>query len=85
MGAQGVLLLFDLLKGSAPSRIVNFSSSESQCRARLDMNDLQFERRKYRGIAACGQSNLLMNVFTFELAWRLAGTGVTANCSIRAR
>ena len=44
------------------------------------MNDLQFERRKYRGVAAYGQSKLLMNAFTFDLARRLAGTGVTANC-----
>jgi NAD(P)-dependent dehydrogenase (short-subunit alcohol dehydrogenase family) len=73
------LLLLDLLKASAPSRIVNVSSSEAQA-ARLDTNDLQFERRKYRGIAAYRQSKLLMNAFTFELARRLAGTGVTANC-----
>ena len=44
------------------------------------MNDLQFERRKYHGIAAYEQSKLLMNAFTFELSRRLAGTGVTANC-----
>jgi NAD(P)-dependent dehydrogenase (short-subunit alcohol dehydrogenase family) len=67
------LLLLDLLKASAPSRIINVSS-EAQRRARLDMNDLQFERRKYRGFAAYGQSKLLMNAFTFELARRLAGT-----------
>jgi NAD(P)-dependent dehydrogenase (short-subunit alcohol dehydrogenase family) len=73
------LLLLDLLKASAPSRIINVSSAEAQ-RARLDMNDLQFERRKYSGVAAYGQSKLLMNTFTFELARRLAGTGVTANC-----
>jgi len=73
------LLLLDLLKASAPSRIVNVSSSEAQ-HARLDMNDLQFERRKNRGVASYRQSKLLMNVFTFELARRLAGTGVTANC-----
>jgi len=73
------LLLLELLKASAPSRIINVSSSEAQ-HARLDMNDLQFERRKYRGVAAYGQSKLLMNAFTFELARRLAGTGVTANC-----
>ena len=36
------LLLLELLKASAPSRIVNVSSSEGQ-HARLDMNDLQFE------------------------------------------
>src|SRR5450631_4906797 len=74
------LLLLELLKASAPSRIVNVSSSEAQSPARLDMNDLQFERRKYGGIAAYRQSKLLMNTFTFELAQRLAGTGVTANC-----
>jgi NAD(P)-dependent dehydrogenase (short-subunit alcohol dehydrogenase family) len=73
------LLLLDMLKASAPSRIVNVSS-EAQRRTRLEMNDLQFERRKYRGIAAYAQSKLLMNAFTFELARRLAGTGVTANC-----
>ena len=74
------LLLLDLLKASAPSRIINVSSSEAQSPARLDMNDLQFERRKYSSVAAYGQSKLLMNAFTFELARRLAGTGVTANC-----
>jgi len=74
------LLLLELLKASAPSRIVNVSSSEAQSPARLDLNDLQFERRKYRSVAAYRQSKLLMNTFTFELARRLAGTGVTANC-----
>jgi len=74
------LLLLDLLKASAPSRIVNVSSSEAQSPTRLDMNDLQFERRKYSSVAAYRQSKLLMNTFTFELARRLAGTGVTANC-----
>ena len=74
------LLLLDLLKASAPSRIVNVSSSEAQSPTRLDTNDLQFERRKYSGIAAYRQSKLLMNAFTFELSRRLAGTGVTANC-----
>src|SRR5277367_447898 len=41
------LLLLELLKASAPSRIVNVSSCEAQSPARLDMSDLQFERRKY--------------------------------------
>lgn len=76
------LLLLELLKASAPSRIVNVSSSEAQSPARLDMNDLQFERRKYGSVAAYRQSKLLMNTFTFELARRLAGTGVTASSSI---
>src|ERR1039458_2527449 len=65
------LLLLDLLKASAPSRIVNVSSSEAQRPARLDMNDLQFERRKYGGIAAYRQSKLLMNTFTDRKSTRL--------------
>ena len=73
------LLLLDLLKASAPARIVNVSS-EAQRRARLDMNNLPFERQKYGGFTAYGHSKLLMNAFTFELARRLEGTGVTANC-----
>jgi NAD(P)-dependent dehydrogenase (short-subunit alcohol dehydrogenase family) len=72
-------LLLDLLKSSAPSRIVNVSS-DAHRNARLDLDDLQFARRKYNGLAAYSQSKLLMNAFTFELAHRLEGTGVTANC-----
>jgi retinol dehydrogenase 14 len=73
------LLLLDLLRSSAPSRIVNVSS-EAHRNAHLDMDDLQFVRRKYNGLAAYSQSKLLMNAFTFELARRLEGSGVTANC-----
>jgi NAD(P)-dependent dehydrogenase (short-subunit alcohol dehydrogenase family) len=73
------MLLLDRLKLSAPSRIVNISS-EAQRNARLDLNDLQFEKRKYNALAAYGQSKLLMNAFTFELARRLEGIPVTANC-----
>jgi len=72
------MLLLDLLKSSAPARIVNVSSEAHKGRA--DLDDLQYEKRKYNGFAAYGQSKLLMNAFTFELARRLAGTGVTANC-----
>jgi len=71
--------LLDLLKKSAPSRIVNVSS-EAHRSARVDLNDLQYERRRYNSLAAYGQSKLLMNAFTFELARRLEGTGVAANC-----
>jgi retinol dehydrogenase 14 len=73
------LLLLDLLKSSAPSRIINVSS-EAQRRTRIDMSDPQFEHRKYRSFGAYGQSKLMMNICTFELARRLEGTGVTANC-----
>jgi NAD(P)-dependent dehydrogenase (short-subunit alcohol dehydrogenase family) len=73
------ILLLDLMKSSAPSRIVNVSS-EAHRSARLDLNDLQYERRQYNSIAAYSQSKLLVNAFTFELARRLEGSGVTANC-----
>jgi retinol dehydrogenase-12 len=77
--AQLTLLLLDVLKASAPSRVINVSS-EAQRRSPLVIDDLQYERRKYSGIAAYGQSKLLMNAFTFELARRLEGTRVTVNC-----
>jgi retinol dehydrogenase 12 len=73
------LLLLERLKASAPSRIVNVSS-EAQRRALLVMDDIQFERRKYSAIGAYGQSKVLMNACTFELARRLEGMGVTVNC-----
>lgn len=73
------LLLLDRLRSSAPARIINVSS-EAQRNVRLAMDDLQFARRPYNGLAAYAQSKLLMNTFTFELARRLEGTGVTANC-----
>ncbi len=72
------LLLLDMLKASAPARIVNVSSEAH--RGRYDLADLQFEKRKYNPLAAYGQSKLLMNMFTFELARRLQGSGVTVNC-----
>jgi len=72
-------LVLDLLKAGAPSRIINVSS-QAQRNARLDMNDPQFERRKYSAFSAYGQSKLLMNAFTWEMAQRLEATGITANC-----
>lgn len=72
-------LLLDLLKQSAPSRIINVSSDIYRW-GKIDLDDLQFHRRKYQFMKAYAQSKLLMNIFTFELAHRLEGTGVTVNC-----
>ena len=47
--------------------------------ARIDFDDLQGER-KYGGDRAYGQSKLANVLFTYELARRLEGSGVTANC-----
>lgn len=70
-------LLLDLLKGSAPSRIVNVSS-DAHNGVEVDFEDLQGEK-KFSGWHAYGQSKLAMILFTHELAKKLEGTGVTVN------
>jgi NAD(P)-dependent dehydrogenase (short-subunit alcohol dehydrogenase family) len=70
--------LLDLLKASGPSRIVSVASAAHQG-AKLDLNDLQNEKQ-YSGWRAYGQSKLANIYFTYELAGRLKGSGVTANC-----
>jgi retinol dehydrogenase 14 len=70
-------LLLDLLEASAPARIINVSSG-LHARARLDLGDLQ-RARHYRGNPAYAQSKLANVMFTYELARRLRGTGVTVN------
>src|SRR5437899_1953609 len=70
-------LLLDLLKKSAPSRIVNVSSS-AHSGGTIHFDDLQGERR-YGGFGAYGQSKLAQILFTQELARHLEGTRVTVN------
>jgi NAD(P)-dependent dehydrogenase (short-subunit alcohol dehydrogenase family) len=68
--------LLDLLQKSAPSRIVNVAS---QYASDLDLDDLQFERRKFESFRAYAQSKACDRMLTWALARRLEGTGVTAN------
>ena len=70
-------LLLDVLEESAPSRIVTVSS-EAQ-RWASDLDDLQ-SRERYRGMPVYGKTKLANVMFTYDLAERLAGTGVTATC-----
>ena len=70
-------LLRPLLEASAPARVVTVSSG-AQAMGRIDFDDLQGERG-YRGQRAYNQSKLANVLFTYELARRLEGTGVTAN------
>ncbi len=70
-------LLLDTLKASAPARVVNVSSGAHR-RATLDFGDLQGEHG-YSGWQAYCRSKLENVLFTYELARRLRGTGVTAN------
>jgi retinol dehydrogenase-12 len=69
-------LLLDLLKASAPSRIVSVSSSAHD-NGVLDFNNLEMEKN-YKGGQAYANSKLANVLFTYELARRLEGTGVTA-------
>ncbi|MBB4197116.1 short-chain dehydrogenase [Rhodoblastus sphagnicola] len=70
-------LLLDLLKASAPARIVNVGTRMNTA---MDFDDLNWSRRPYRMMQAYGQSKLGNLHFTFELARRLRGGGVTVNC-----
>lgn len=82
--------LAERLAASAPARVVS-TSSDAHRGATLDLDDLQAERA-YRGslvqwlryggpgFRVYGRSKLCNILFTRELARRLAGTGVTANC-----
>ena len=71
-------LLMDRLKTAAPSRVVGVASIAEKS-GRIDMDNLQGERR-YRGFENYCHSKLANVLFTLELARRLKGTGVTANC-----
>ncbi|KAL3287846.1 hypothetical protein HHI36_002304 [Cryptolaemus montrouzieri] len=70
-------LLIDLLKESAPSRIINVSSVAHK-RGKINKDDLNSDV-SYDGAAAYAQSKLANVLFTKELADRLKGTGVTVN------
>lgn len=70
-------LLLDTIRASAPARIINVSS-RSHARARIHFDDMQ-SRVGYRGLKAYEHSKLAIVLFTYELARRLEGTGVTVN------
>jgi NAD(P)-dependent dehydrogenase (short-subunit alcohol dehydrogenase family) len=70
-------LLLDVLKASAPARIINVSS-DAHRRAKVRFEDIQYQKN-YSGFTAYSQSKLCNILFTYELAQRLEGTGVTVN------
>ena len=71
-------LLLDVLKASAPARIVNVSSAAHKS-GYIQLDDLQAEKL-YRPMRTYPQAKLAVVLFTYELARRLQGTEVTANC-----
>ena len=70
--------LLDLLRASAPARIITVASAAHQG-AIIDFDDLEGKKR-FSGWKAYGQSKLANIMFTYELANRLLESDVTANC-----
>jgi len=71
-------LLLELLKSGAPSRIVNVSSV-AHFSGRIDLDAIG-RKDTPSGWGGYGTSKLALVMFTYELARRLQGTGVTSNC-----
>ncbi len=69
-------LLEPVIVASAPARIVNVSSAGQMP---IDFDDVMLEHG-YDGTRAYCQSKLAQVMHTFDLAERLEGSGVTANC-----
>lgn len=69
--------LLDLLKVSAPSRIINVSSGLAK-NGEVNFDDLQ-SVKDYKGMQVYSNAKLMLMMFTYELARRLMGSGVTAN------
>lgn len=70
-------LLLERLMASEPARVVTVSSG-AHATGRIDFDDLMGEQ-SYSGQQAYNQSKLANIMFTYQLARRLEGTGVTAN------
>jgi NAD(P)-dependent dehydrogenase (short-subunit alcohol dehydrogenase family) len=71
-------LLLELLQGSSHARIVNVASDAHQGVDQIHFEDISFEN-KFRPFPAYAQSKLANIMFTYQLAERLEGTGITAN------
>ncbi len=72
-------LLLGKLTAAGPARVITVTS-DAHTAARLDLDDLQLERgwQSWRAYANSKLANIL---FTRELARRLEGSAVTANCA----
>ena len=74
-------LLLDVLKKSAPSRVIILSSvvhaGSPKNRPAIHLEDLNYKTRKFRNFAAYSEAKVEVNLYAQELAERLQGTGVT--------
>jgi NAD(P)-dependent dehydrogenase (short-subunit alcohol dehydrogenase family) len=69
-------LLLERMLPVPGSRVVTVSSVGHRFRARINFDDLQWER-SYSAVSAYGQSKLANLMFTYELQRRLSGAGTT--------
>ena len=68
--------LLDVLKRNTPTRIINVASAFAHS---LDLDDLEFERRKFESFKAYAQSKACDRLLTWAMARRLKGSDVTVN------
>lgn len=71
-------LLLERLKKGAPSRIIQVNS-EGHRFGGLDLDDLDWKRRRYKGLKSYGASKVAQLMTVWEFADRLKGSGVTIN------
>lgn len=71
-------LLLDLLKKTAPSRIINISSL-AHFFGKIDKRDLMSKKKTYRPFQIYSHTKLANVLFTRELSRHLLNTGVTVN------
>jgi NAD(P)-dependent dehydrogenase (short-subunit alcohol dehydrogenase family) len=72
-------LLIDVIAKTGEGRIINVSSVSHRF-GKIDFGDLSRTHRRYEGLRVYEQSKLANVLFTYELARRLKGTGITVNC-----
>lgn len=71
-------LLLDTLKASVPARIITVASAQHAAARRVPFEDMTHQKG-YKPLQVYGESKLMAIMFTYALARRLQGTGVTAN------
>jgi len=71
-------LLLERLRQSAPARIIQVNS-EGHRFGGLDLDDLGWKRRRYKGLQSYGASKIAQLMTVWEFADRLQGSGVTIN------
>jgi len=71
-------MLMDRMRESAPARIIQVNS-EGHRFGGLDLDDLDWKRRRYKGLKGYGASKIAQLMTVWEFADRLKGSGVTIN------